>query len=244
MATPGIVATAGSRGALADALAAGCGARGGAPAPPHPVTAVVTAIAATAAIEPACATRNTILAWYHEVLPSAASPGFLVGASVAAAVAVAACGAAQEPGSLTGASDAPPRAPAASPSRSAAHTPVRWEPFAQVEAWPPLGPFVSRGHAGGGLEATVRVSPAARPAYEQLVRSSVLPVDTVIAESLARPGGGDPVAIYTMHKTADGRWTFLVVTPTGFVDESVEIRLCERCHAEAPADQLFGLPRP
>lgn len=122
---------------------------------------------------------------------------------------------------------------------------MRWEPFQQVSSWPALGdPFVSRGHAGGRLTASVRVTPAARDAYQQLVRSTVLPAGTILAELLSDPATHRQVALYTMQKDDQGRWRFAVVTPAGIVDPDVLPRLCARCHAEAPADQLFGIPRP
>ncbi len=121
---------------------------------------------------------------------------------------------------------------------------MRWAPFRIVDNWPAAGkPFVSHGHAGGRFPAMVRVSPAARDAYEQLVRSTVLPVDTIVAEYLADPGSDRTRAVYVMQKTTAERWRFLVITPTGLVDERAPTALCARCHAEAPADQLFGLPR-
>jgi hypothetical protein len=114
-------------------------------------------------------------------------------------------------------------------------------------SWPALGtPFANSGHAGTGPLALVRVNPAAREGYEHLVRDSALPEGTVVAifhlESDARTR-----SIYVMEKDAGG-WRFMALDaagrqlplggPSGQATDS-----CYRCHVDAVADSLFGIPR-
>jgi hypothetical protein len=40
------------------------------------------------------------------------------------------------------------------------------------------------------------------------------------------PGGGD--------------WEYLVIRPTGDIEQRGRLAPCARCHAEAPSDWLFG----
>ncbi len=163
--------------------------------------------------------------------------------SLVAVVALAAvgCGASAAEG-YPGASSQAPQAP--TPSASAAPPPLRWTQFDEAKGWPPVNdePFTSRGHAGGRWTLTVRVSPDARDAYAALTPGSSLPSGAVVAAFHHDPARGRPGPIYVMEK-ASQRWRFTVVNPDGLVREG-SVALCARCHAEAVADHLFGLPRP
>lgn len=111
-----------------------------------------------------------------------------------------------------------------------------------MRSWAPLGePFPSRDHALGRYVASLYVSPEAREAYRTLTSSTVLPRGAILAERLDEPGSGRPVAFYAMQKAEDGRWRYLVVGPSGELQPG-STELCQRCHAEAPGDELYGVP--
>lgn len=132
----------------------------------------------------------------------------------------------------------PPTAPTAKPE-------PRWPEFDTVRRWPAVEdkPLMVRDHGGGRYLGTVRVSPDARQAYQALARGSELPVGSIVAmfHEDARGHGKGPV--YVMQKQKAG-WRYLILRPDGRIRQQGAIRLCERCHAEATADHLFGPPAP
>lgn len=84
----------------------------------------------------------------------------------------------------------------------------------------------------------MRVSPECRPLYEALVSDSLFPDGSVLAElshGAAGPG-------YGMRKIG-GSWRFFELNAEGGVISSGALSLCAGCHAQAPADGVFGLPR-
>lgn len=83
----------------------------------------------------------------------------------------------------------------------------------------------------------MRVSPGARSAYANWVRGQRMPPRTVIAMFHWLRDQRGPV--YVMSKRASGAWRFLVLAPDGHVLHE-PTALCRRCHAEAPADDVFG----
>ncbi len=137
----------------------------------------------------------------------------------------------------------PPRSPAA----LAPKPPLVWSRFAEIQSWPVAGePFTNLGHVGAGAEAVVRVSPDARAAYEHLVKDSELPNGTIVA-LFHELGPGRAGLVYVMEKT-NGAWRFSSYHPDGTELTAAEpanasTAGCERCHADAVADSLFGLPR-
>jgi hypothetical protein len=136
---------------------------------------------------------------------------------------------------------APRSAPAPAPKPR-----VVWSRFAEVQSWPAVGePFANSGHAGAGTRAVVRVSPAARAAYGHLVKDSELP-DRALVALFHELGPGRPGAVYVMEKVGAG-WRFSTYRADGSELEptqaaSVSAEGCRRCHADAVADSLFGLP--
>ncbi|MCA9597960.1 MAG: hypothetical protein KC776_31830 [Myxococcales bacterium] len=120
---------------------------------------------------------------------------------------------------------------------------VRWSALDDAESWPSVNdePFTSRGHAGGRWTLSVRVSPNAREAYAALRPGAVMPEGAVIAAFHQDATRGKPGPIYVMEKKG-GDWRFSRVRADGRVQEG-SVALCARCHAEAVADHLFGLPR-
>ena len=84
----------------------------------------------------------------------------------------------------------------------------------------------------------VRVSPESRATYSALVADSVFPEGSVLTE-LSHAGDGRG---YGMRKAA-GNWSFFELDANGGVTASGALALCAGCHAQAPADGAFGLPR-
>ena len=144
-----------------------------------------------------------------------------------------------ERGPFAGASDswknaAPPAASAAAPP------PAIWDSYAEAQTWPVSNgaPFAARGHQPE-QQVDVRANDLARPAYAALVADSVFPDGSVLLEqphSSAKGGFS-----YAMRKQAM-RWSFVQLDATGGVLASGALALCAGCHAQAPADQVFGLP--
>jgi hypothetical protein len=152
------------------------------------------------------------------------------------------CAACTEParGPLAGASDAWKNDP--EPSLPPAAVPrAVWDMYPEAQRWAPAnsGPFTARGHQPE-QQVDVHVNELARAAYVALVADTVFPDGSVLVElahSAASPGNG-----YAMRK-AGGQWTYLELDPRGGVLASGVLALCAGCHAQAPADRVFGLPR-
>jgi len=145
-------------------------------------------------------------------------------------------------GPLAGASDAwasapeptsssiPPTAPTAS---------AAWEGYGEVLRSPAITstPFTSRGHLPEQL-VDVRVSDGARAGYAALVTDTVFPDGSLLAE-LSHNGSGNG---YVMRKSG-GVWSYFELDRRGVLLASGALALCAGCHAQAPADRVFGLPR-
>jgi hypothetical protein len=132
----------------------------------------------------------------------------------------------------------PPAPP--TPSRHAVES--RWERFAEARSWPLAAPpSVARGHAAGEYIASVRVPSAYRDAYRGLVAGERWPVGMSIAAFHERRADHEPGSIYAMTKLPAGDWEYVVAAPDGVVESRGTIDLCARCHADAPADSLFGV---
>ena len=136
---------------------------------------------------------------------------------------------------LSGSSDAP------SPTAAAS-----WDRMAEVSSWPPVTPqpYISLGHPPGYFLATVRVSPDDRDAYVNLRSGTELGVGAVVAQFQQDPARAEPGPVFVMIKQSADAWQYLIVDTTGRIEHRGESPLCERCHAEAVTDRLFGLPAP
>jgi hypothetical protein len=147
-------------------------------------------------------------------------------------------------GPLAGASDAWASAPeptssSASSARAASAPPSVWEGYREVLRWPPVtaAPFTSRGHQPE-QQVDVRVNEIARAAYIGLVTDTVFPDGSLLAElSHGASGHG-----YLMRKSA-GTWRYFELDAQGVVLASGALVLCAGCHAQAPSDSVFGVPR-
>jgi hypothetical protein len=117
----------------------------------------------------------------------------------------------------------------------------RWERFAEAQSWPLAAePFVARGHAAGEYVVSLRVAPPNRDSYRALIAGARWPVGMTVAAFNQRRGGGEAGSVYAMTKLATGEWDYVVARPDGVIEARGALPLCARCHAEAPADSLFG----
>jgi len=139
---------------------------------------------------------------------------------------------------LAGASDAWKKS--ADTKQTSAPAAPAWESYAEVKQWPALNaaPFISHGHQPE-QSVDVHVNPESRELYQALVPDSVFPDGSVLAELPRGPDGRG----YGMRKV-DGAWRFFELNGDGGLISSGALSLCAGCHAQAPADGVFGLPRP
>ena len=136
----------------------------------------------------------------------------------------------------------PPPAPRRSAS-DASPPKVFWKEFQSSLAWPTSSEnwFLSKGHYGGTSEALVRVSPAALKAYRELTLGAKLEAGTTLVMLHRSRATGKPGPVHVMQRREDG-WEFLLLGPDGAIEQQGELPLCAGCHADAPADSVFGPP--
>jgi hypothetical protein len=179
--------------------------------------------------------------WYHaRALPAARAllPAAIALIGLSAALLGAGCargGPASPVGVSTAEPDREPSAPPAAPR-------VRWADYAAAQAWPEAGPpSTALEHRRDGSLIQVRVEPSALVAYRALTVETPMPEGARVLALLESPRGR-LVGSYLLEKRA-GSWTATELDAEGGVvpgDRSD----CLRCHALAPTDHLFGLPRP
>lgn len=102
-------------------------------------------------------------------------------------------------------------------------------------------PVSTLGHGPEGRVGRILISPASRSTYLELVADSRFPDGTwILAEELSSIDG--PVArSYVMHRTK-GTWEFGGLAGTEAASPFTQAE-CRGCHAQAPSDFVFGLPR-
>jgi len=98
-------------------------------------------------------------------------------------------------------------------------------------------PFTTRGHLPAA-SVDVRANDTARAHYISLVADTVFPDGAMLAE-LSRNAADNG---YVMRKDA-GVWSYFELDAGGTVLASGALPLCVGCHAQAPSDHIFGLPR-
>jgi hypothetical protein len=185
--------------------------------------------------------KEALLEWYHAWVLAAGR--FL--ALGAAAYACTATGPRSDPRqrrsdhSFQPVQSPKPRRPSVKPSKAI------WKRFAESKSWPTLSraPFVSQGHGFGNYRAVVRANSVARPGYEALQPGCSLPPGSILFETVTDLEGSGQEEHYVMEKAPDGGWRFLVLSREGVIESQANVTLCQRCHAEAPSDHVFGLPR-
>jgi hypothetical protein len=155
---------------------------------------------------------------------------------VAAGLVAASCAAAPAPAYRTPASptDDPPAGP----------TEERGQELDAALGWPALtaAPFPSRGHGIALYAVEIRVPAPLADVYRQSSRGSSFPEGFQVVARHTALESGAPGPLYWMRKGTGGAWAFEVLLPDGRVDPAADPALCERCHAEAPNDFVFGLP--
>jgi hypothetical protein len=109
--------------------------------------------------------------------------------------------------------------------------------------------FVSRGHFAGRWNAQVSVNDAARSSYASLVASTRFTEGSVLVKRhVAAATSATPGPIFVMAKrapgffTEGGDWEYIALDAEGRLQDRGKLALCARCHAEANADKVFGLP--
>ena len=112
-----------------------------------------------------------------------------------------------------------------------------------------IGPsFVSRGHFAGRWTAEISVNDAARASYTGLTASTRFAEGSVLAKKHAAVSTSAPGPTFAMVKRAPGffpeggDWEYVALDAEGHVEDRGKLPLCARCHAEANADSVFGLP--
>ena len=189
---------------------------------------------------PQSATLNRTRSCYHARRVRAACAIVLAVALPLAGAGAGGCAQTAQ-GPLAGASDAWRRAPEPTSSSSASAPPAAtaWEGYAELLRLPTVtsGPFASRGHQPE-QQVDVRANDSARASYGALVTDSVFPDGSLLAELSHNASGNG----YVMRKRA-GVWSYLELDPQGVVLASGALLLCAGCHAQAPSDRVFGMPR-
>jgi hypothetical protein len=112
----------------------------------------------------------------------------------------------------------------------------------RLETFQRVGGRTRSQHLGGDLDGEVLVNEDAT-AYPNLGPQHELGRSAVLVEALYRPGSTTAEAYFVMtrRETEGARgWEYLVVTRDGQIDPPGSQPLCERCHAEAPHDHVFG----
>jgi len=175
--------------------------------------------------------------WYHAHLVRAAYAVFRLTAATLFTLQVCAACAPPAQGPLAGASDAwaKPAAARTTPPKP----PQTWDAYASALEWPALNPapFIAHGHQPEQA-VDVRVSADCRGTYRTLVTDTVFPDGCVLAQ-LATSADGPG---YGMRKL-NGSWTYFQLGARGGVLAAGALPSCAGCHAQAPADHVFGLPR-
>ena len=118
----------------------------------------------------------------------------------------------------------------------------RWGRFSEARSWPLAASPFSSAHGTGEYSVSVRVSRPYADLYAGLVADHSWPVGMTVAAFHERTEPREAGSVYAMTKTANGRWSYVVARADGVIEAEGVLPLCARCHAEAPADYLFGVP--
>lgn len=123
------------------------------------------------------------------------------------------------------------------------------DPGIDLQTVHPIGKaFVSRGHFAGRWNAQISVNDAARSTYASLVASSRFTEGSVLVKRHAAVATSAPGPVFAMAKrapgffTEGGDWEYIALDAEGRLQDRGKLALCARCHAEANADSVFGLP--
>jgi len=141
------------------------------------------------------------------------------------------------------------QAPFASPIAPQRNVRTKWEGLAEIGTYRALGkPFLSRGHFAGRWKAEVWANAPGATEYAILSRSSRFTAGAVLVKKHREKGSGAPGPLFVMVKREvgffpqGGDWEYLVADAEGWLEDRGPLVTCARCHAEATADWVFGLP--
>lgn len=137
-----------------------------------------------------------------------------------------------------------PRRPVAAglDERSAAPAPKPWLAFDRLDDENLVG-VIDSAHPAGDLFGTIRVN-AQADAYGKK-RGGPLPSGARVIEALGSSPEGPADLYYVMEKQASGYfpeggdWAYFVIGKGGEIRAEGKLKLCARCHAEAPREHLF-----
>ncbi len=148
-----------------------------------------------------------------------------------------------------GLSDAPMLTPS---TNASAKGPAagRWEHFNELGSMRLLAPtFPSRGHGTGELNAELRANDTAAAAIENLQPGRQMPAGSLLVLLHTQRGTSNADEAFVMEKRSagywpgNGDWDYAVADARGVLQSRGKLELCARCHAEAPADFVFKLPK-
>jgi hypothetical protein len=135
------------------------------------------------------------------------------------------------------------------PSDSGSDVEMVADPGIDLQSVRPIGKtFLSRGHFAGRWTAEVSTNEAALQAYANLAASTRFAVGTLLVKRHASTKDAGPATIFAMVKRdagffpQGGDWEYVVLDAAGRLEERGKLAPCARCHAEANADWVFGLP--
>ncbi len=121
-------------------------------------------------------------------------------------------------------------------------TPHRWELADRLGSLRKTTPRARSQHVAGEHDAEVLTNDEAA-AYPSVGPQRPLAAGAVLVEALYAAGSADVAMYFAMAKQPGGGWEYLVVRADGQVEQRGRLALCERCHAEAPDDHVFGRAR-
>jgi hypothetical protein len=121
-----------------------------------------------------------------------------------------------------------------------------WDAFASLDRLKVVGETRSE-HPAGDYVASIRVNGAAG-GYGTKGRER-LPEGALVVEALAPESNTPPTVYYAMLRMGTGYfpdggdWAYFVVGSDGRIQAEGRLKLCARCHAEAPREHLFEVFR-
>jgi hypothetical protein len=129
------------------------------------------------------------------------------------------------------------RASAVSGSR-----PEVWSRYQESLSWQVMRPAYRTEHGVRKASAVLRASPEAVEAYRSLQLGTVMPHESALTLLVTPEDQGERPYILVMHRDGPGTWKFLTLRADGTLDQADDSGFCARCHGQARADALFGLP--
>ncbi|HIA04356.1 MAG TPA: hypothetical protein EYN66_21095 [Myxococcales bacterium] len=109
--------------------------------------------------------------------------------------------------------------------------------------------YRATGHGASALDVRTQANGLAKDTWESTDTAEVsYPVGSVLVQTHRKAGEREVQALFVMEKKQAGYfpqgadWRYLVVKPTGVVENEGKLRHCGRCHVQARQDGVFGPP--